>query len=119
MSDQLMNKGPHDIGGEAAPAVDAIDHGMSFWEKQANGLRSVLAAQRILRIDELRRAAEDLDDKYSTLAYFERTTCALRTVLLEKGLITESELTAKIDEIRHRFDVPDEMQSRLKTAAEK
>ena len=119
MSDQPINKGPHDVGGESAAAVDTIDHGMSFWEKQANGLRSVLSGQRIVRIDELRRAAEDLGNRYSMLAYFERTTSALRTVLLEKGLITESELRAKMDEIRKRFNVPDEMESPLKNASQK
>ncbi len=114
-----LNKGPHDVGGEAADAVDTLDHGMAFWEKQANGLRSVLSARRITRTDELRRAAEDLGDRYSQLAYFERTTMALRTVLLEKGLITEVELKAKMDEIRARFNVPDEMESPLIQAAQK
>src|SRR3954463_16588005 len=119
MGDAPINKGPHDIGGEAAAAVDTVDHALSFWEKQANGLRSVVTGRRIVRLDELRRAAEDLGDKYSTLTYFERTTCAMRTVLLEKGLITADELTAKIEEIRQRFDVPDEMQSPVKHAPQK
>ena len=113
MSD-FPNKGPQDIGGEEAGAVDTIDHGMKFWERQANGLRSVLQRNRIVRTDELRRAAEDLGARYSELAYFEITTSALRTVLLEKGLITEQELTEKMSEIRARFDVPDEMESPIK-----
>jgi hypothetical protein len=52
----------------------------------------------------LRRAAEDLGDQYYKLAYFERTTMALRTLLLEKGFITEAELKGKMAEIRKRFD---------------
>lgn len=119
MSDKPLNKGPHDVGGEAADAVDTIDHGMAFWEKQANGLRSVLSGRRITRTDELRRAAEDLGERYSQLAYFERTTSALRTVLIERGYFTEQELAAKMDEIRARFNVPDEMESPLKKAAQK
>jgi hypothetical protein len=119
MSDKPLNKGPHDVGGEPGDAVDTIDHGMTFWEKQANGLRSVLSGRRIVRTDELRRAAEDLGERYSQLAYFERTTSALKTVLMEKGLISESELKAKMDEIRARFNVPDEMESPLKKAAKK
>ena len=119
MSDQPLNKGPQDVGGETGEAIDTIDHGMAFWEKQANGLRSVLSGRRIIRVDELRRAAEDLGDLYSKLAYFERTTMALRTVLLEKGFITEAELTAKMAEIRGRFNVPDEMESPVKKAAAK
>ena len=114
MSDQPVNKGPHDIGGEAAGPVDTTDHGMKFWEKQANALRSVLSRAGVVRVDELRRAAEGLGEQYGKLAYFEVTTSALRVLLLEKGLITESELKAKMAEIRRRFDVPDEMESPIK-----
>lgn len=117
MSDEHPNKGPQDIGGEEAGPVDTIDHGMKFWERQANGLRSVLQRNKVLRTDELRRAAEDLGPKYGQLEYFEITTSALRTVLLEKGLITEQELGKKMEEVRARFDVPDEMESPLKKAA--
>ena len=41
MSEHMHNKGPQDVGGETGEAIDTIDHGMAFWEKQANGLRSV------------------------------------------------------------------------------
>jgi hypothetical protein len=97
---------PADIGGEQAGPVDPVDHGMKFWERQANGLRSVLQRKRVTTTDQLRRAAEDLGDRYAKLEYFERTTLALRTVLLEKSLITEESLAAKMAEVRKRFDVP-------------
>ena len=114
MSDRPLNKGPHDIGGEAAGPIDTTDHGMRFWEKQANALRSALTGKMIVRIDELRRAAEDLGEHYSKLDYFERTTSALRALLVEKGLITEAELKAKMAEVRARFDVPQESRSHIK-----
>lgn len=114
MSEAHPNKGPHDIGGQEAGPIDTVDHGMKFWERQANGLRSVLQRNKVVRMDELRRAAEDLGPKYSQLAYFEITTSALRTLLLEKGLITEQELAKKMQEVRARFAVPDEMESPLK-----
>jgi len=113
MSDRPVNKGPHDIGGEAAGPIDTTDHGMKFWEKQANALRSTLSRAGIVKVDELRRAAEGLGDQYGKLAYFEVTTSALRVLLLEKGYITEGELQAKMAEVRRRFDVPDEITSRL------
>src|SRR5438552_8904775 len=93
----LMSKGPHDMGGEDAGPIDTVDHGMKFWEKQANALRSTLTSGRIVRLDELRRAAEDLGSRYSQLEYFERTTHALRTVLIERGYFTEEELRAKME----------------------
>jgi hypothetical protein len=57
-----------------------------------------------VRLDELRRAAEDLGSRYHELEYFERTTAALRTVLLEHGFFTEAELAAKIAEVRRRYE---------------
>ena len=39
-----MNPNPADIGGQAAGPIDTIDHGMKFWEKQANALRSTLTS---------------------------------------------------------------------------
>jgi hypothetical protein len=98
-----MSRRPHDMGGdEDGGPIDTADHGMKFWEKQANALRNTLTSRRILRMDELRRAAEDLGDRYYRLEYFQRTTEALRTVLLEKGFFSEKALAEKIAEIRKR-----------------
>lgn len=117
MSDRPLNKGPQDIGGQAAGPVDTTDHGMRFWERQANAFRSTVQAAGITCTDELRRAAEDLGDEYDKLQYFEITTRAMRTVLLEKGIFTADELEAKMAEIRARFNVPDEMESPIKKKA--
>ena len=99
-----MNRNPADIGGEAAGPIDTVDHGMTFWEKQANALRNTLTSGKVVRLDELRRAAEELGDRYYRLGYFERTTEAMRNLLLEKGVFTRGELEQKIDEIRRRYD---------------
>ena len=114
MNDNAYNKGPHDMGGESAGPIDTTDHGMRFWEKQANGLRLTVVRNNVLSLDELRRGAEDLGEDYYKLAYFERTTSALRNILLEKGIVTETELAGKMNEIRGRFDVPDELESPIK-----
>lgn len=111
MSDRPLNKGPHDMGGEAAGPIDTTDHGMKFWERQANALRNTLTRKKIVLVDELRRAAEDLGEQYYKLDYFQRTTSALRNLLLEKGLITEAELKAKMAEVLARFDVPGKTRS--------
>ena len=93
----------HDMGGDQdGGPIDTADHGMKFWEKQANALRSTLTRGKVVRMDELRRAAEDLGERYYQLEYFQRTTEALRTVLLEKKIFSEEELEKKIAEIRKR-----------------
>ena len=100
----MSDKRPHDMGGETAGPIDTVDHGMKFWEKQANALRNTLTRRGIVRLDELRRAAEDLGGRYYELEYFERTTAALRTVLIERGHFTEPELAAKMAEVRRRYE---------------
>ena len=92
------------MGGEAAGPIDTADHGMKFWEKHANALRNTLTSRKIVRLDELRRAAEDLGERYYELEYFQRTTEALRRVLIEHGYFTEAELAAKMAEVRGRYD---------------
>ena len=114
MTDTHTHKLPSDIGGNEAGPVDTIDHGMRFWERQANALRSTLTRKGFVKTDELRRAAEELGERYSQLHYFEITTSALRAIMLEKGYITEDELNAKMKEVRARFEVPDEMESPIK-----
>jgi len=118
-TDQPLNKGPHDLGGEPAGPIDTTDHGMRHWERQANGFRNAVTNKKILTVDELRRAAEDLGEDYYRLDYFERTTMAMRTMLLEKGFFTADELTKKMAQVRARFNVPDEMESPIKTQARK
>ena len=98
------HKRPHDMGGEDGGPIDTLDHGMKFWEKQANALRNTLTSRKVVRLDELRRAAEDLGERYYELEYFERTTHALRQILLEKGFFTEAELAAKMSEVRKRYE---------------
>ena len=44
-----MNRNPADIGGEAAGPIDTVDHGMKFWEKQANALRNTLTSRKVIR----------------------------------------------------------------------
>lgn len=99
-----MKSNPADIGGEAAGPIDTVDHGMKFWEKQANALRNTLTSRRVVRLDELRRAAEELGDRYYRLGYFERTTEAMHNLLLEKGFFTRAELEAKVREVRRRYE---------------
>jgi len=119
MADTRLNKGPQDMGGEEAGPVETVDHGMKFWERQANALRSSLSRAGIVRTDELRRAAEDLGDNYAKLEYFEKTTSALRTILIEKGYFTDEELRATMEEIRGRFNVPEKKDAPVKQGAKR
>src|SRR5258708_36842822 len=92
-------KQPHDMGGEQGGPIDTVDHGMKFWERQANALRNTLSRGRIGRLDEMRRAAEDLGARYYELEDFQRTPPPLRPGLLEKGYFTQARPPAKMAQV--------------------
>ena len=110
----VPQKSPQDMGGEDSDGIDTIDQGMTFWQRQANALRAVAIGNEVIVLDELRRTAEELGADYTRLAYFEKTTTALRNLLVERKIINGSELVTKMDQIRARFNVPDELESPLK-----
>jgi hypothetical protein len=97
-------RGPHDVGGLPAGLVDTTPHEMTFWEKQIDALNALLSKKGLRRVDENRRYVESLGhDVYNTLSYYERWTAALSRQLVDKGVLTQDEIDAKVAEIRGRL----------------
>jgi len=97
-------RGPHDVGGLADGPIDTEPHDLSFWEKQIDGLRAVIGAKGIVTTHENRRYVEGLgDDAYETLTYYERWTAALARQMIEKNILTQAEVDARVREIRVRL----------------
>jgi hypothetical protein len=54
--------------------------------------------------DENRRTIESLEPKtYEESAYYERWVLAIRALLIEKGVLSEAEIEAKLTEVRARL----------------
>ncbi|HIF60921.1 MAG TPA: nitrile hydratase subunit beta [Rhodospirillales bacterium] len=106
MTEFLAKMGPHDMGGENAGPIDIVDHGMTHWEKHANAVRMTVSGKKLATLDEMRRACEDLGERYYELSYFERLTEALVIVLKEKNFFTEEIFNNKMVDVRERFNVP-------------
>ena len=97
-------RGPHDIGGLEAGPVDISPHDMSVWEKQIDAMNQLLAQKGYRKTDENRRQIEMLGhDVYNTLSYYERWTAALARVLIDKGVLTQDEIDAKVAAVRARL----------------
>jgi hypothetical protein len=97
-------RGPHDLGGLPAGKVDTVPHEPSFWEKQIDAMNTLLAQKGLRRTDENRRYVEMLGhDAYRTLTYYERWTAALARQLIDKGVLTQDEIDARIAELRTRL----------------
>ena len=96
---------PHDMGGLPAGDIETGDHPMEPWQKVTRAMRQVLGdeARRLVRVDELRRAIEDLPPaEYDTLPYFDRWIRAIANILVEKGVLTQDELAARMEALRRQ-----------------
>jgi len=97
-------RGPHDVGGLSAGPVDTAPHNATFWEKEIDALNQLLAQKGYRKTDENRRAIENLGhDVYNTLTYYERWAGALGRVLIDKGVLTQDEIDAKVASVRARL----------------
>ena len=99
-------RAPHDIGGLPGGPVDTEPHAPTFWEKQIDAINVLLSddKRRIMSRDERRLAIESLGEEvYQTLDYYERWTAATTRLLLQKGILSQDEIDAKIAEIRARM----------------
>jgi nitrile hydratase subunit beta len=97
-------RGPHDVGGLEARPVDTEAHAVTFWEKQIDAINLLLAKKGLRRTDENRRYIEMLgNDAYNTLTYYERWTAALTRQLIDKGVLTQDEVDAKVAEVRAKL----------------
>jgi hypothetical protein len=77
---------------------------MTFWEKQIDAMNQLMAQKGYRRTDENRRYVEMLgDDVYNTLTYYERWTAALTRILIDKGVLTQDEVDAKVAQVRERL----------------
>lgn len=95
----------HDVGGEAAGTIDRSEHQNDFWEQRVDALMRALGTldPPLVRTDELRRAIEGIGaDAYDSMSYYERWIAAITEVLLEKGVISVNELSARIADIEQR-----------------
>ena len=96
-------RGPHDIGGLDAGPVDTAPHELNLWEKEIDAINQLLAQKGIRRTDENRAAIETLGhDAYDRLSYYERWTAALSRILIDKGVLTQDEIDAKLAQLRAR-----------------
>jgi hypothetical protein len=94
----------HDRGGwpDAGP-INKAEHDYSLWEKRTDALLMLLSSptQRVLRVDELRRAIEALPpEAYETLSYYERWISAIEALLIEKKILTREEIDQRAEEIQ-------------------
>jgi hypothetical protein len=95
-------RGYHDIGGLESGTVDPTVTEARPWEKLSVVLGNVIgrSGAKVICVDEVRRSREEMGEQlYNELGYFERAIEATRRLLVEKGVIDEQELEARMAQI--------------------
>ncbi len=94
----------HDMGGQPAGPVSITEHEYDPWEKRVDAMFSLLVQQKkLIRVYELRRGIETLEpNDYDNLTYYERWIASIANNLVEKGVLDQTELDARIAEIEKR-----------------
>ncbi len=89
----------HDMGGLEAELVDQRGHELEPWEKRVNAIARLLEdeTRELLRVDELRRAIEDMaPEEHDAAGYYGRWAAGMAKLMVEKGVVTIDELRAKL-----------------------
>ena len=87
----------HDLGGAVrfrCTPVDPDDEAPpDAFGKRVDALRQLLAAKRLMTVDELRRGIESLPEaEYHALGYYERWLRSISTTMVEKGVIAAEDI---------------------------
>jgi hypothetical protein len=94
----------HDMGGQPAGPINLDEHATEPWEKLITAMVGSLRGRGLMTVDELRRAIEDLSPEDYEKPYFERWSAAILDLWQEKGLLTRTEVEAKMGEIKKRLE---------------
>lgn len=95
-------RSPHDLGGVAKFMCEAVDmepHALTAFDREVDALSGVLRAKQMMTVDEMRRGIEAIPEaEYLRLSYYRRWIRSVADNLLRKGIITEAELRAALEE---------------------
>jgi len=96
MSESDRMPATHDIGGLSrfrCTPVERDEAPPDAFGKRVDALRQVLAAKKLMTVDELRRGIEAIpEEDYFALTYYERWLRSLTALMVEKGVVTAEEL---------------------------
>jgi nitrile hydratase subunit beta len=98
--DKEAKRAPHDLGGASkfmCEPVDTEPHGLTAFDREVDALRGVLAAKKLMTVDELRRGIEAIPEaEYHRLTYYQRWIRSITDNLVRSGVLTEAELRAAL-----------------------
>ena len=99
--DKETKRAHHDLGGASkfmCEPVDTEPHGLTDFDREVDALRQMLAAKKLMSVDELRRGIEAIPEpEYLRMGYYRRWIHSIADNLLRSGVLTEAELSAALE----------------------
>lgn len=93
----------HDMGGSEAGTIPSETHDFALWEKRVDALMVLCSGKGHFTVDGLRRALEDMGEAaYESMSYYERWIAAISQNLIEDGVVTQSELAERMEQVARR-----------------
>jgi hypothetical protein len=95
--------GVHDLGGRDAGPIDREEHEPTLFDLRVDAMIRLLThpSRAVFTVDAMRRSIESHSPaEYFGLSYYEKWLHAIRTLTIEQGVISESELARKLDQLR-------------------
>ena len=101
----MSNRAVTDLGGLPAGPVNTSEHEPTMTERRVDAMMMLLRAKpRAFWVtDENRRTIESLEPAtYNEASYYERWILAMRSLLVEKDVLTDQEISAKLAKVKAR-----------------
>ncbi len=99
--DKEAKRAPHDLGGASKFMCEPVDiepHRLTSFDREVDALRQMLAAKKLMSLDELRRGIEAIPEPdYLRLGYYQCWIRSITDTLLRTGVLTETELRASLE----------------------
>lgn len=108
MNDTPEPIGPHDLGGQQLEGDDAVidreDHDRAHWERHIDAVIYMIREKGVMTdTAQLRTYIEETGPGvYEDLSYYERWAVSVEKHCLARGLVSEDEIQAKVNEIKAR-----------------
>jgi len=94
----------HDLGGVTKFMCEPVDveaHALTAFDREVDALRQILGMKKVIGVDELRRGIEAIPEAdYLRLSYYRRWIRSITDNLLRKGVVTEAELRAALEQAK-------------------
>jgi hypothetical protein len=92
----------HDMGGVSrflCEPIDTAEHALDDFDRAVDAMSGLIRGKGLMTVDEMRRGIEEIPEaEYLAMTYYQRWLRSITATLLRKGILSEAELTAALEQ---------------------